>query len=93
MRYGEMIGDANDRAVKGRREWPGAEGILSLAAAPAFAVMAVITWTRGSPGMPCSVEPDGSLIGGMVPMYAMMAVFHASPWLRLIARRGRSAGG
>jgi hypothetical protein len=26
-------------------------------------------------------------LGGMVPMYLLMSVFHAAPWLKLIADR------
>jgi hypothetical protein len=33
---------------------------------------------------------DVSPVGGMVPMYLLMSVFHSAPWLKLIAGR-RSA--
>jgi hypothetical protein len=29
----------------------------------------------------------GFPLGGMAPMYLLMSVFHATPWLRLIAGR------
>ena len=59
---------------------------LSLAAAPTFATMALITAALGGGAGPlCS--PDGSLMSGMVPMYLLMSAFHAGPWLRLISGR------
>jgi hypothetical protein len=61
---------------------------LSLAAAPAFAAMALVTATHG--GGPadilCSAAHGSSPLGGMVPMYVLMSVFHAPPWLKLISR-------
>lgn len=62
---------------------------LSLAAAPAFAIMALLTATHG--GGPadilCSAVHGSSPLSGMVPMYVLMSVFHASPWLKLISGR------
>jgi hypothetical protein len=37
--------------------------------------------------MHCSMMPDASPLGGMVPMYLLMSAFHAGPWLKLISRR------
>jgi hypothetical protein len=55
---------------------------LSLAAAPTFAIMAVLTAVPGSGAdMLCSVA---SPLSGMVPMYLLMSAFHSAPWLRLI---------
>jgi len=73
------------------REWPktGADGLLSLAAAPAFAVMALLAGIQGG-GMPdtlCSAAHDFSPLTGMVPMYLLMSAVHLAPWLRLIANR------
>jgi hypothetical protein len=61
---------------------------LSLAAAPTFAAMALVTALGGGPDMLCAASP----IGGMVPMYGLMSVFHVGPWLRLFgeARRHRA---
>ena len=59
---------------------------LSLAAAPTFAVMALLTaFSDSPPQMLCST--GGSLFGGMVPMYLLMSVFHSAPWLKRIAFR------
>jgi hypothetical protein len=59
---------------------------LSLAATPAFAIMAVLMVAVGG-GMPmiCSTAPDAFLLSGMAPMYALMSAFHSAPWLRLIS--------
>ena len=70
----------------------GAADFLYLAAAPTFAIMALLTGTLG--GGPadalCSMA-GASQLGGMMPMYFLMSVFHAAPWLKLIAGRDRSA--
>jgi len=54
--------------------------------------MALLTGVLGdsTPAMLCSATPDASALGGMAPMYVLMSVFHATPWLRLIAGRGGS---
>ena len=66
----------------------GAADFLSLAAAPTFAIMALVTGFLGDGAMDalCAAAHGGSLLGGMVPMYALMSAFHAGPWLRLISR-------
>jgi hypothetical protein len=66
----------------------GAADWLSLAAAPAFAVMALLTEISGGGAMDmlCSAAHGASLLGGMVPMYALMSAFHLGPWLKLISR-------
>jgi hypothetical protein len=76
-----------------RREWPkaGADCLLSLAAAPTFAIMALLTGVLGGGPMDglCSAG-HGSSLSGMVPMYLLMSAFHSAPWLKLISGR-RSA--
>jgi len=60
---------------------------LCLAAAPTFAMMALLEGVLGGrPGNICSIVPDASLLSGMVPMYLLMSAFHSRPWLKLIAR-------
>ena len=61
--------------------------LLSLAAAPTFAVMAFLSGTQagGMPGMACAAAHVSPLTG-MVLMYLLMSAFHAVPWLRLITR-------
>lgn len=68
----------------------GAADRLSLAAAPTFAAMALLTAASGDGDMLCSSMPGMSPLGGMVPMYVLMSAFHLAPWLKLIA--GRRAG-
>ena len=66
----------------------GATNWLSLAASPTFALMALQTvcFGDGRADLLCSAV-GASPLGGMVPMYLLMATFHAAPWLRLIVRR------
>ena len=65
----------------------GMAGWLSLAAAPTFAIMALLTGVvgRAAPDVLCSAQ-DASALSGMVPMYALMSAFHAAPWLKLTPR-------
>jgi hypothetical protein len=49
---------------------------LPLAAAPTFAIMAVLTGIFG----------DGAR---MVPMYLLMSAFNVAPWLQIFARHRR----
>ena len=78
-------------AAFGAAEW------LSLAAAPAFAVMALLSGLSGGGAMDavCSAAHGGSVLSGMVPMYLLMGTLHLGPWLRLIAayQRAQSAAG
>ena len=65
---------------------------LSLAAAPTFAIMALLTGVLGDgmPAMLCSSGRGASPLGGMAAMYVLMSAFHVTPWLKLIsARRNR----
>ena len=70
----------------------GASRALALAAAPTFAMMAVLTVTFGGGPMAtmCSGESMTAL-GGMGTMYLLTSAFHVGPWLRLISGRRRCA--
>ena len=65
----------------------GAAGWLSLAAAPTFAIMALLTLAAPADTM-CSAG-QGFSLAGMVPMYVLMSAFHLAPWLKLVSSRRR----
>jgi len=52
---------------------------LSLAAAPTFAAMALLTIGGGD--MLCTM-PGMSVLSGMSVMYLLMSFFHVAPWLK-----------
>jgi hypothetical protein len=60
---------------------------LHLAAAPTFAVMALATLVldSGPPNALCSAAGSFGL-NAMAPMYLLMALFHLTPWLKLVVR-------
>jgi hypothetical protein len=67
-----------------------ADRLLSLAAAPTFATMALLTGIFGGGPVDALCSTAGaSPLGDMVPMYLLMSAFHLAPWLKLIAN-GRS---
>ncbi len=63
-------------------------GWLGLAATPSFALMALVTGLShdGGADMLCSAAHAPWSLGGMAPMYLLMSIFHAAPWLRLVAQ-------
>ena len=67
-------------AATGAADW------LYLAAAPTFAIMALLTAVL-SGGSPLCSAASVSPVTGMVPMYLLMSAFHLPPWLKLISRR------
>ena len=71
----------------------GAIDFLSLAAAPTFALMALLTGALdvGPPDMLCSATHHASPLNGMVVMYLLMSAFHSAPWLKLISSRRNDA--
>jgi hypothetical protein len=65
---------------------------LCLAAAPTFAVMALLTGVfGGGSDMLCSAAQDASPLSGMVLTYLLMSAFHSAPWLKLISNRRSGA--
>lgn len=80
MMAGNEAGRRSDAALR-------AVGWLGLAAAPTFAIMALLTGTYGRdmPDMLCAATHDASPLAGMVSMYLLMSAFHSAPWLKLIA--------
>lgn len=60
---------------------------LSLAAAPTFAAMALLTsWLGGDPALMLCGHAQASPLTGMVFMYGLMSLFHLAPWMRIIFR-------
>ena len=80
---GRRAGNVDATAGRGAIRW------LGLAAAPTFAIMALLTPVlgAGAPDVLCSAAHDASPLSGMVPMYLLMSAFHAAPWLKLISTR------
>ena len=72
-------------AAFGTADW------LCLAAAPTFAIMAMLTGVLGGgpPDMLCSAAQDASPLSGMLPMYVLMSAFHSAPWLKLISQSAK----
>lgn len=71
----------------------GAVRILTFAAAPTFAVMALLTGVldAGAPAL-CSAAHHTSPLSGMALMYLLMCAFHAKPWLKLMSSRRQHRG-
>jgi hypothetical protein len=86
------VGGCSSGATRYENRRAAATGVadwLYLAAAPTFAIMALLTVVLGGGSSLCSTASASSLTG-MVPMYLLMSAFHLPPWLKLIAsRRGR----
>jgi hypothetical protein len=63
---------------------------LCLAAAPTFAIMALLTAfpAAGPPDLLCAAAQRASPLGGMAAMYLLMSAFHSAPWLKLISSPG-----
>jgi len=80
---GAIRHEGGNAAALGAVDW------LSLAAAPTFAIMALLTSVLGggAPDMLCSAVQHASPLSGMVPMYVLMSAFHLAPWLKLISSR------
>ena len=69
----------------------GLTGWLGLAAAPTFAAMAMLTMVLGDGGMTAICSAAHAPLNGMAPMYLLMSLFHAGPWVKLAAGRPASA--
>ncbi|HWX48914.1 MAG TPA: hypothetical protein VNZ61_12720 [Roseomonas sp.] len=84
-----MMASPREMATLGAADW------LSLAAAPTFAAMVLLTAVPGG-GMPeglCAPALGASMLSGMAPMYGLMAAFHLAPWLKLISGWRNGAAG
>ena len=80
---------AQDAVNLGAADW------LCLAAAPTFAIMALLTsigvFGGGSMDALCTAAQGASPLSGMTAMYVLMSAFHATPWVKLISRRRNGA--
>ncbi len=67
----------------------GAADAVCLAAAPTFALMALLSCVpSGNPYEPvCSLMRHAAPMHSMAWMYLLMSVFHLPPWLRLLTGR------
>jgi len=83
---GASCDDEGAGAALGIAKW------LCLAAAPTFAIMALLTGVLGGGPMDmlCSAG-HGSPLNGMAVMYLLMSAFHSAPWLKLISSRRNGA--
>jgi hypothetical protein len=85
---GAIHHESGNAAVLGAADW------LGLAAAPTFAIMALLTGVLDGGHMAmCSTAPDASPLSGMAAMYWLMSAFHLTPWLKLCGRAFRISGG
>jgi hypothetical protein len=82
---GAIRNEGGNAAILGAADW------LCLAAAPTFAIMALLTGVPGSgqTTMVCATAPDASPLSGMAAMYLLMSAFHLAPWLKLCGRAFR----
>ena len=80
---GAMRYEGRNVAALGAADW------LCLAAAPTFAIMALLTAVLGggASDLLCSAAQDASPLTGMSPMYLLMSAFHSAPWLSLVSSR------
>jgi hypothetical protein len=80
---------ASDVAQGRKRTRASVARLLSLAATPTFAIMALFTAVHRAsmPDMICTAIPDESPLTGMMPMYLLMSAFHLAPWLGLLPSR------
>jgi hypothetical protein len=74
------IGTPEKRLAAAAADW------VCFAAAPTFAIMALLTVVLGGgpQDMLCSAAPHASPLSGMLWMYILMSAFHSPPWLKLI---------
>ena len=83
---GTIHHESVNAAPRGAADW------LCLAAAPTFAIMALLTGALGggAADMLC-LAAHASPLSGMVPMYLLMSAFHSTPWLKLLCSRRSDA--
>ena len=82
-----LIGNAGHGcAIRGKAAGIPAASLLPLASTPTFVVMALWSALAGDPAeMMCGSGGGAFHLNGMAAMYALMSVFHVSPWLTLLS--------
>jgi hypothetical protein len=84
-------GESGGQAARRNAAVLGAADGLALAAAPTFALMALLTGVLGGgPMETLCAAAHGSPFSGMVTMYLLMSAFHAAAWLKLFYGRQRA---
>lgn len=63
---------------------------LCLAAAPTFALMALVSCVQSRDAVILCMDGNASPLTGMAAMYLLMSAFHLAPWLRVISGRHQS---
>jgi hypothetical protein len=76
-RASRFIGGAGDKALQA------APSMLRFAAAPTFALMALLSGLGARDAL-CVAAFGASPLTGMAAMYLLMSLFHSAPWLNLI---------
>ncbi len=80
MRGCNTVRDSGNDIARTAADW------LYLAAAPTFAIMALLTGVLGGgPADSLCSAAGPSPLSGMTPMYLLMSAFHLAPWLKLVA--------
>ncbi len=78
--------DTRNAWLPARLDVPQLCNCLSLAAAPTFAIMALLAGVVGGRNdLLCAAAHDVSPFTGMAAMYLLMSIFHLPPWLKLMS--------
>jgi hypothetical protein len=76
-----------DNTIPEHAATPGIADWLCLAAAPTFALMALLSCIQGGDAAMLCMGANTSPLTGMAAMYLLMSAFHLAPWLRVISGR------
>lgn len=79
---------ATEKLASSPRPSVDSAGRLGLAATPTFALMAWVS-AVGSSGMTMCSASAFAPLNEMALMYALMSLFHLSPWMKLLSARSQ----